>query len=275
VGDGRYLARDGGKEDGAQSVLVIETLAAPPPPSRRQRRAREAGWESGTSPAPLTRATAVRAFEPFDSDEEAALWLDQAMASEDAIDTFVEEGIFLLNRALHAHAAASGDPHVHELSPGRAHAVRIGYGSGEEVAVGRFAAAREVDVQTTGSKRRRRVEELRPQERVAAVLGGREHVDACETLLLRARADLDAGRQREAALQLRVGLEALLLELRGALVDPDHEGDMAELEARRREVGEAANMALQGDLDEEHSRNVRELLALCERVLRRRRVLRG
>lgn len=274
MGDGRYLAREGGEEDGAQSVLVVETLATPPPPSRR-RRAREAGWESGTSPAPLTRATAVRAFEPFGSDEEAALWLDRAMASEDAIDALVEEGIVLLNRALHAHAAASGDPHVHELSPGRAHAVRIGYGSGEEVAVGRFAAAREVDVQTTGSKRRRRVEELRPQERVAAVLSGREHVDACETLLLRARADLDAGRAREATLQLRVGLEALLVELQGAMSDPGHTEDMATLEARRREVGDAANMALKGNLDEEHSRNVTELLAICERVLRRRRVLRG
>jgi hypothetical protein len=275
VGDGRYLVREGGEAEGAQSVLVIETLGTPPPPSRRRRHAREAGWESGPSPAPLTRATAVRAFESFDSDEEAALWLDRAMASEDLIDTIVEEGIVLLNRALHAHATASGDPHVHELSPGRAHAVRIGYGSGEEVAVGSFAAAREVDVQATGSKRRRRVEELRPQERVAAVLGGREHIDACETLLLRARADLDAGRQREAALQLRIGLEALLVELRGALVDPDHEEDMATLEARKSEVGTAANTALQGDLNEESLHNVSELLAICERVLRRRRVLRG
>jgi hypothetical protein len=274
VGDGRYLAREGGEEDGAQSVLVVETLATPPPPSRR-RRGREAGWESGPSPAPLTRATAVRAFEPFGSDEEAALWLDRVMGSEDVIDALVEEGIALLNRALHAHAAASGDPHVHELSPRRAHALRIGYGSGEEVAVGRFAAAREIDVQTTGSKRQRRVEELRPHERVAAVLGGREQIDACETLLLRARADLDANRQREAALQLRVGLEALLIELRGALTDPDHEEDMAQIEARRHEIGNAANLALKGDLNAESARNVEELQALCERVLRRRRVLRG
>ena len=49
------------------------------------------------------------------------------------------------------------------------------------------------------------------------MLGGRERVDVCETLLLRARADLDAGREREAALQLRVGLEALLAELKGGL----------------------------------------------------------
>jgi hypothetical protein len=255
-------------------VLVIETLGAPSLSSRRRRRAKEAGWESGPSPAPLTRATAVRAFEPLSSDEEAARWLDNATADGEAVDAVVEEGVHLLNRALHAHAAASGDPHVHELSPGRATVVRIGYGSGEEVAVGRFAAAREVDVRASGSKRRR-VEELRPQERVAAVLSGREQIDACETLLLRARADLDAGRQREAALQLRVGLEALLIELRGALTDPDHEEDMAQIEARRHEVGDAANLALKGDLNAESARNVEELQALCERVLRRRRVLRG
>lgn len=276
MGDGCYLAREGGEEDGAKSVLVIETLGAPPPASRRRRRARPA--EQGRAPGaiPLARVTAVRAFEPLGSEEAAAQWLGRAVASEDAVDALVEEGIGLVNRALHAHAAASGDPHVHGLSPGRATAVRIGYGSGEEVAAGRFAAAREVDVRAGGDpKRRRRAEELRPQERVAAVLGGREHVDACETLLLRARADLDAGREREAALQLRVGLEALLVELRGTLADPDHEEDMATLQARRSEAGDAANMALKGDLNPEHRRNVEELLELCERILRRRRVLRG
>ncbi|MGC1851491.1 MAG: hypothetical protein WA687_03515, partial [Solirubrobacterales bacterium] len=107
------------------------------------------------------------------------------------------------------------------------------------------------------------------------VLGGRERLDACETLVLRARADLDAGRRREAALQLRVGLEALLIELRDALADPDHEKDMSELEQRRREAGEAANTALSGDLPVDQERQVEDLVALCERVLRRRRVLRG
>ncbi len=155
-------------------------------------------------------------------------------------------------------------------------AVRIGYGSGEETADGRFSAAREVDVWASGaSKRRRRQEDLRPQERVAAVLGGREQVDVCETLLLRARADLDAGREREAALQLRVGLEALLVELRGGVADPGHSEDMATLQERRHEAGEAANAALGGELTSAQAHSVRELLEICERTLRRRRILRG
>jgi len=274
VPDGRYLARAGG-EDGAQTVLVVETLGAPPPPARRRRRPREAGAESERPALPLARATAVRAFEPFDTAEDAALWLRQSVEAEDTVDTLVVEGLDLLNRALHAHAAASANPHEQHVSPGRAVLVRIGYGSGEEVAAGRVSIAHDIDVRGGTSRRRRREDELSPQERLAAVLGGREQIDACETILLRARADLDGGRPREAALQLRGGLEALLVELAGALVDPAHEADMAALEARREEVAAAAAEALRGELDREHENGVRELTEICERVLRRRRVLRG
>jgi hypothetical protein len=270
VPDGRYVVRDGGSE----RVLVLETFGAPPPPRRRRRRSRET--EAGAAPAslPLTRATTVRASEPFNVEEDAARWLEQASADEKTVDTLVGEGIGLLNRALHAHAVASGDPHVQALTPRQAVAVRLGYGSGEEVADGEFSAAREVDTQAgPATRRQQRAEELRPQERLAAVLGGRERLDACETLLLRARADLDADRDREAALQLRVGLEALLVELRGALSDPGHEEDLVTIEGRRHEVGDLANAALQGDLNATQLQTAKDIQALCERVLRRRRVL--
>jgi len=270
LADGRYLARD---EEG-ESVLVVLTLGASPPPPRRRRRPHKAEPEVET--LPLTRATAIRAFAPFESDESAARWLDEATEAEDTADVLVADGIALLNRALHAQAAAAADPFGHELTPEGAVKVRLGYGSGEDLAESHFSEAREVDVRArSASRSRRRQEALRPQERVAGVLGGREQIDLCETLLLRARADLDAGREREAALQLRVGLEALLIELKGALEDPDHEDDMTTLNSRRTEVGEAANAALTGEPDAVRTTQVRELLELCERVLRRRRVLRG
>jgi hypothetical protein len=220
--------------------------------------------------------TAVRAFAPFEAEEDAARWLDEATEAEDTADVLVADGIALLNRALYVHAVAAADPQGQQLTPERAVAVRVGYGDGEEVADSRFSSAREVDVWVSGaSRRRRREEDLRPQERIAAVLGEHERIAVCETLLLRARADLDADRGREAALQLRVGLEALLVELRGGRVDPGHDEDMAALHDRRAEVGEAANTALDGALSSGQSHQVRELLEICERILRRRRILSG
>jgi hypothetical protein len=274
IPDGRYLAREGG-DDASQRVLVVETLGAPSPARRRRRKPRQTDPGEEPQALPLARLTAVRAHEPFPSEQDAARWLATASADEEIVDALLTDALALANRALHACAVAAADPGEGELRPERAAAVRIGFGSGEEVAAGRYTAANVVDVRGGSSPRRRREEDLRPQERLAAVLGGRESLDACETLLLRARADLDAGRMREAALQLRVALEALLVELGGALTDPGHDEDMAELETRKGEAGAAANAALGDDLDDEQGRQIRELVEICERVLRRRRVLRG
>jgi hypothetical protein len=263
-----------GLDPGAEeSVLVLQKVGAPAA-GRRRRRPRKPDEEA--APLTLTRITAIRAFAPFEGEEAAARWLEEACEAEDTVEVLVDEALELLNRALHAQALASANPYSRaELSAEGAERILVGFGSGEETAVGRFRDARAVDVAPRSSRRRRREEELRPQERVAAILGGRERADACETLLLRARADLDAGREREGALQLRVGLEALLVELKGALADPGHEEDMTELQARRREAGEAANEALAGELSPQRRDQAGELLKLSERVLRRRRLLKG
>ena len=270
VADGRYLVRDGDHEQ----VLVVETLGAPPPARRRRRRPRNAEVGEPPPELPVARATVVLAFNEFEDEQAAGAWLQKTSADEGAIDRLVEQGIAELNQALHAQAVASGDPYPQTVTPARAVVVRIGYGNGEALADGAYSAAHQVDPGLgPASRRLQRDEELRPQQRLAAVLGGREQLDACETLLLRARADLDAGRQREATLQLRVGLEALLVELRGALSDPGHEEDMATLESRRHEAGDLANAALQGDLDAAQLQTLRDIQAICERILRRRRIL--
>lgn len=272
VADGRYVVRDGKRE----RVLVLETLGAPPPTGRRRRKPRDAQADDVPRELPLARATAVRAFEELEDEVAARTWLESVSEDEQAVDRLLDEGIDDLNQALHAQAVASGDPHPQVMTAARTAAMRVGYGSGEQLADGLYTAARQLDPgHRPGSRRRQRDDELRPQQRVAAILGGRARLDVCETLLLRARADLDAGREREAAMQLRVGLEALLVELRGALSDPGHDEDMTALEANRQDVGELANRALQGNLDATQLQLLQDTQALCERVLRRRRVLGG
>lgn len=273
VPDGRYLAR-GDRE--RESVLVVETLGVPPPPSRRRRRPLEGNDAIEPPSVPLARVTAVRAWEPFESSEAGSHWLGEAVSAREEVDRLVSEGIGLLNRALHAGAVADGEARFREEVPERAVCVRIGYGTGEEVFAGRFSVAHDIELQgREGSRRERRAHDLRPQEGIAAALGGRALPDVCETLLLRVRAELDSGRLREAALQLAPALRALLLELAGASVDPAHEQDMAAIDARLAEADAAAGIALHGDLDPQSEGQVRELAALGERVLRRRRIRRG
>lgn len=204
---------------------------------------------------------------PLGDEEAAEAWLEALRRDGDALADELDAALRLVNKAVHAHRSAVLDPSLADVSAEVALGVRVGFGTGEDLAEGRFTRAIEVP---SSERRRRRFETLRPQERVAAVLGDRESVAACEPLLLRARADLDAGRSREATLQLRVGLEALLAD-RDALRAEGQAEDLAALGERRTITGEAANEALGGELTTERTAEVSETLRLCERVLRRRR----
>jgi hypothetical protein len=282
LADGRYLAEVDENVDGGasskptQTVLVLQRIGAPASPPRRRRRGRAASAEPESAPLPLTRVMAIRASSSFESQAEAARWLDEACEAEGTVEALAGEAIATLNQALHAHAVSAADPYGREVAPEQAVRTLIGYGSGEETADGNYSDAREVDLGgPNASRRQRREEELRPQERVAAVLRGRERLDVCETLLLRARVDFDAGRTREAALQLRIGVEALLAERRGAVDDPGHEKDMASLEDQAAATEKAAAAALTGSLSVEQREYLAVVLATAERVLRRRRVFQG
>jgi hypothetical protein len=194
----------------------------------------------------------------------ARAWLAEIRDDDEAIGAELGEALEFVNLAIAAQRVSSLDPHLPDVSPERALVVRIGFGTGDQVADGLFTEAIDVPRAT----RRRRLESLRPQERIATVLGGREPLRPATELLLRARADLDARRLREAALQLRVGLEALLAEPRDAT--PAEAKDLEALDERRSITGDAAGEALAGDLSEERAGEVAETLRLCERVLRRR-----
>ena len=182
---------------------------------------------------PTSRATIVRA-KPFESAGKADAWLDAtAHDSDEAVMIATRE----LNFVLRSHRAAAADPYARDVRADHALVVRLGYGEGEQVADGRFERAVELPKEP---RKRKRGEALAPQERLAAVLGGRGSLLVGEELVLRAQLDLDAGRLREAALQARIALEALLGEL--------DEKFSAPLRPLRDVVGRAANAALDGDL---------------------------
>ncbi len=265
--DGRYLLRVADPERDA--VVVVQTLDAAPSRRRRRRRSRRA--DPGNSPpqVPLTRLTAIA---PEGSDRsELEARLRRLARDAEAAEAAIADALGTINRLMRAHRIATQDPYGHEIARRAALAVRVGFGTGDGLADGRWEEAIEVPPPI---RRERRAGALRPQERLAAVLAGREPIDVCEPLLLRARADLDAKRPREAALQLRAGLEALLAELPGR-AGPDQEPDLEALRNRRDATVAAANAALRGDLGAEQTRELAETLGISERILRRRQALRA
>jgi hypothetical protein len=231
---------------------VFGTLGAPERHWLRDRRPREVD-SAPPEPVPTSRATVVRP-EPFPTAEAASAWLDELRRDAEAREVELERALGVLNRALRAQRAAAADPYVADVSAGRALVVRMGYGPGEAVADGRFGEVFELPRE--GARRVKRSMEA-PEERFAAILGGHEIPLAAEELVLRARADLDAGRGREAALQARVAVEALAAEL----------GDSS-LEQHRDAVIQAAATALRG----ESPGGLEDAVAAMEALLRRRRL---
>ena len=240
---------------------MLRTLGAPE--RRRLRGRRPQPVEAAEpEPVPTARATMVRG-RPFDTQTDAEDWLARLRAEPDDAEAELDWGVSVLNRARHARRTAAADPYAGDLSLAQALVARIGYGSGEAVADGRFAAA--LELPPAGGRRARRSMET-PDERFAAILGARERPLVAEELVLRARADLEAGRGREAALEARTALESLL-----AQIEPAPEDD---LEAHATGVARAAEAALRGELGPADVDAVAAAVTLMERGLRRRRLAR-
>jgi hypothetical protein len=260
--DGRYVLR--GHAGVPAHVLVLETLgSAERRLLGRARRPRRAVPEPPPEPVPTSRATLIGA-EPFATQAEADAWRS---GLEPEVE--VARAIVTLNAVLHAQRAAAADPWLREVARDQALVVRIGLGAGDDVAHGRWRSAVTVPAPPGAGTRR---SSLRSQERLAALLGGRDAALACEELALRARADLDAGRLREAALQLRVALEAALAELVPWAERAGLAARLEELRSERGPVGAAANRAVQGGLDAETAADVERVLGRLEAALRVRTV---
>jgi len=259
--DGRYVVREGAGAE-ASHVLVLRTVGAPERRRLARRRPRPAEPEPEPAPVATARATVIDAAAHTD-EASADGWLAGARRGPDDV---LAGALRVLNRALHAHAVAGADPLAAEVRREHALVARLGWGRGEQVADGRWAEAVEVPFRPP---KRRRTEALRPQERLAAMLGGRDRPLVAESLALRARLDLDHGREREAALQLRVALEAGIAELEDAS-DEDLAKRLAELREQRDAVGAAANAALRGQLDDGAREAVAHALGRLEAALRAR-----
>jgi len=253
---GRYIARRFAGDD-VRAVLVIGGLDAP---RRRRRRARRA--EPDPAEVEVTRATVIDAA-PLGELDSADVWLGRAIGDDAARIT--GDALAVLNQAIAGHRIAAGLPWAADADPARALVCRVGYGTGEQVADGEWESARELP--PPAAPRRM----LAPAERVAALLGGREVALACEELALRARGDLTYGREREAALQLSVALEAALAELEGWRAQLGERLD--ELAALRDQVSAAAAEALRGGLEPETTAAVEAALGRLEAALRARAAL--
>jgi hypothetical protein len=239
--------------DDAQHVVVIGGLEAP----RRQRRSRPADPEA--KPVDVTRATVIAA-RPLAGEAAADAWLGEAASG-------VPAALGVLNRALHARRIAAADPYAGEVALRDALVTRVGYGTGEQVADGSWTAARELPPERG---RVAREAALRPQERFAALLAGRDAALACELLALRARADLDQGRDREAALQLEAALAAAVAELEGWRELDGMVERLEELAGLVSPVAAAASAARAGTLDPEGRGVVERALGRLEAALRAR-----
>jgi hypothetical protein len=235
------------------------TLGAPVRWLMARRRPKAVSGEPEPAPVIASRATVV-GVEPLADAKGAKRWLHDADLEE-------QVGIALdqLNDMLYAHRITTADPFVNEVGRHQALVVRIGFGEGDQLAQGRWTEARELP---EPRKRERRAAAMRPQERLAALLGGRDAVLAAEELTLRARLDLDRGRQREAALQLRVALEAAIAELAPWVERRGVAKHLESLRDERRPVGAAANAALEDGLDTQAVHTVERALVKVEAALR-------
>jgi hypothetical protein len=261
---GRYPVRRFAGDD-VREIVVIGGLEAP----RRSRlpRSRRPRAAAGPAPGPVdvTRATVIDATPMYERDA-AEAWLEAAAGRQ--AEEVVAGALAVLNRTVAGHRVAAADPLVADADPLRALVTRVGYGIGEQVADGEWEAARELPAPRT-----RRSRALVPQQRLAALLSGRDVALACEELALRARADLGAGREREAAMQLHIALETAVAELESWRGRSDMAGRIDELAGLRPAAAAAANAAIQGGLEPSAVAEVGAVLERLEAALRARATL--
>jgi hypothetical protein len=208
LADGRYLVRPPDDPEARPDVLVLRKMGAPRARSRLRRgRPQAVAEDPPATPLPLSRITLVKAI-PFKEPGAAERWLKEVSGNDELAKGLAREVSATVNRAILAHRVAAPDPYAADVHPGAAVAVRFGYGSGDEVAAGRWQAARELPEGRRRSLRSELIDGVGAQERIAAVLGGRDQVSAAESLLLSAEHEKAEGRLALALATLDAALRA-------------------------------------------------------------------
>jgi hypothetical protein len=193
-------------------VLAITVSGAPAQRRGIRRRSHEEqSAEPDAKEVPLLLATFVRATEPFGDEAEVSRALDIAASDEDTQQEWVGEGLRVLNRAIRGYRAGSRDPYVTEVGQRDARAVRVGYGTHEDIAAGRWRRA--VTLPPPVGIKASRTERLAPTQVTADALSGRDELLEGEDVLLRAYVDLDHDRELAAAAQVRAAIAVLRSEL--------------------------------------------------------------
>ena len=204
------------------------------------------------------------AAEPFDDEGAARDWLEGCRGRDDTGGDEIADALAHVNNAVAAYRVSAADPHAHDVSRDQAVRVRLGYGGGPQLVDGAWDDAIMVPPEHGRPRVRRKM--LAPEQELAGILTGRRSaIRPSEELLLRARLDLDRGRDVEAALQTRVAVEALRAEL---VSDGAPETGAA---VRLEQATALSRAALDGELTDEQRDELEELVSELERVVRRRR----
>jgi hypothetical protein len=212
-----------------------------------------------------TTVTIISVAAALEDARAGTLWLKRVGEEE------LTEALGLLSRVMYAFRQIVADPDV--SAPGRRQitAARAGFGDGDHLADGRFSESREIPP-PRGPRFQRRAKVLEPQARLAAALSGREPSLVCAELALRANADLDAGRGREAALSAMIALDSAIAELSldaqaGSLAER-----VEELRRLRPGIMSAAQSALSTPPSPTQAAEVAHALGRLEAALRARAV---
>lgn len=234
------------RETGEDDVLQFRVVGAPPPKPILVRRARRAYDNESPRSMSVLLATLLLPSERFASKQAADAFFSTIRRDEEQQAALIEQAVEAINVAIRAHRAAARDPYAPEISRGEARAIRIGYGTPEQLTDGRWSEGFEPP--PPRAEKLSREMRLRPAEVVSLALRRKLTVLQAEDLALRTMSDLAAGRPRSAAVQLRACIDLLVSELTDA--GPSFVPPRDALSERAAAVERLAQLALDDMLDD-------------------------